>query len=217
MSGIYWISFCWFADPTYYSSRIVLSNYNYFAWFEINYFPSQFQSWSGGNCFHHAWIWGPLGSSMTWNDQWYDYEEINYCCVLFLQINSFMVPTKLKFLLEKFDKIKNDDKTLDFLTGISNVQLFKWLFSLIKRNIELASKLITNEKHLLIVLMKLRQGYTNKGLVLLIQMLPISQTFSQLIWKPYQIFWETILYGRKEKHYVEIYHLLLKSLKTLCV
>lgn len=122
MSGIYWISFCWFADPTYYSSRIVLSNYNYFAWFEINYFPSQFQSWSGGNCFHHAWIWGPLGSSMTWNDQWYDCEEINYCCVLFLRINSgpqtdFMMATK-------------------------------------------------NEKHLLIVLMKLRHGYINKGLVL---------------------------------------------------
>ena len=55
---------------------------------------------------------------------------------------------------------------MDFLTGISNVQLFKWLFSLIKPNIELANKSITNEKHLLIVLMKLRHGYTNKGLVL---------------------------------------------------
>ena len=65
-----------------------------------------------------------------------------------------------------FVNIKNDDKTLNFLTGSSNVYLFKWLLSLIKPNVELASKSITHENHLLIVLMKLRQGYINKDLLL---------------------------------------------------
>ena len=61
-----------------------------------------------------------------------------------------------------FENIKNDNKTLKFLAGISNVHLFKWLLSLIKPNVELASKSITHENHLLIVLMKLRHGYINK-------------------------------------------------------
>ena len=63
-----------------------------------------------------------------------------------------------------FDNFKNDDKTLSFLTGILNVQLFKWLLCLIKPNVELASKSVTYENHLLIVLMKLRHGYINKDL-----------------------------------------------------
>ena len=49
----------------------------------------------------------------------------------------------------------------------------------------------------------------------LIQMLPISQTYSELTSKPYQIFGETLLYGQKGKHYVEIYHHLLKNLKIV--
>ena len=48
-----------------------------------------------------------------------------------------------------FDNIENEDKTWNFLTGISNVQLFKWLLSLITPNIELASKSITYENYLL--------------------------------------------------------------------
>ena len=63
-----------------------------------------------------------------------------------------------------FENIKNHGKTLNFLTGISNVHLFKWLLSLIKPNVELTSKSITHENHLLIVLMKLRHGYINKDL-----------------------------------------------------
>ena len=65
-----------------------------------------------------------------------------------------------------FGNIKNDDKTLNFLTGISNVHLFKWLLSLIKPNFELPNKSVTHENHLLIVLMKLRHGYINKDLAL---------------------------------------------------
>ena len=65
-----------------------------------------------------------------------------------------------------FDNLKNGDKTLNFLTGISNVHLFKWLLSLIKPNVELASKSITHENHLLTVLMKLRHGYINKDFAL---------------------------------------------------
>ena len=63
-----------------------------------------------------------------------------------------------------FDDIKSDNKTLNFLTFISNVHLFKWLLSLIKTNVELTSKSITHENHLLLVLMKLRHGYVNKDL-----------------------------------------------------
>ena len=65
-----------------------------------------------------------------------------------------------------FENIKNDDKTLNFLTGISHVHPFKWLLFLIKPNVELASKSITHESHLLIALMKLRHGYINKDLAL---------------------------------------------------
>ena len=49
------------------------------------------------------------------------------------------------------ENIKNGDKTLNFLTGISNVHLFNWLLSLIKPNVELASKSVTHENHLLVV------------------------------------------------------------------
>ena len=65
-----------------------------------------------------------------------------------------------------FDNMKNDDKTLNFLTGISNVHLFKRLLSFVKRNVELSTKSIAQENHLLLVLMKLRHGYANKDLAL---------------------------------------------------
>ena len=63
-----------------------------------------------------------------------------------------------------FDNIKNDDKALNFLTGISKVHLLKWLLSLVKPNVELTTKSITHENHLLLVL--LRHGYVNKDLAL---------------------------------------------------
>ena len=62
------------------------------------------------------------------------------------------------------DNIKNNDKTLNFLTDVSNVHLFKWLLSLVKPNVELATKSITHENHLLLVL--LRHGYVIKDLAL---------------------------------------------------
>ena len=64
------------------------------------------------------------------------------------------------------DNIKNDDKTLNFLNGILNVHLFKWLLSLVKPNVEPTTKSIIHENHLLLVLMKLRHGYVNKDLAL---------------------------------------------------
>ena len=39
-----------------------------------------------------------------------------------------------------FDNIKNDDKTLNFYTGTSNVHLFKWLLSVLKPNVKLTTK-----------------------------------------------------------------------------
>ena len=83
--------------------------------------------------------------------------------------NNAKLSDKLKQTERKvmnFNNFKNDDKTLNFLTGISNVQVFKWLLCLIKPNFELATKSITYENHLLIVLMKLRHGYINKDLAL---------------------------------------------------
>ena len=64
------------------------------------------------------------------------------------------------------DNIKNDDKTLNFLNGILNAHLFKWLLSLVKPNVEPTTKSIIHENHLLLVLMKLRHGYVNKDLAL---------------------------------------------------
>ena len=46
------------------------------------------------------------------------------------------------------------------------IYLFKWLLSLIKPNVELTSKSISHENHLLPLLMKLRHGYVNKDLAL---------------------------------------------------
>ena len=114
-----------------------------------------------------------------------------------------------------FDNIKNNDKTLNFSTGISKIKLLKWLISLIKPNFELASKSNNYENHLLIVLMKL---ICRISFVLdLIQMLPMCQRFSELSWKLYQILLKAILYAQKGKHYVEIYHLLSKTFITVCV
>ena len=62
------------------------------------------------------------------------------------------------------DNIKNNDKTLNFLNGILNVHLFKWLLSLVKPNVEPTAKSIIHENHFLLVLMKLRYGYVNKDL-----------------------------------------------------
>ena len=76
---------------------------------------------------------------------------------------------KLKQVKRKvmdFENIKNDDKTLNFSTGISKVHPFKWLLSLVKPDVELASKSISHENHVLIVLMKLRHGYINKDVAL---------------------------------------------------
>ena len=76
-----------------------------------------------------------------------------------------------------FDNIKNDDKTLNFLTGISNVHLFKWVLSLIKPNVELTGKSITDEKPSFACINEIK---TKTWHLDLIQMLPLSQTSSEL-------------------------------------
>ena len=44
------------------------------------------------------------------------------------------------------ENIKNDDKTLNFLTGISNKHLFKWLLSLVKPNVRFNTNAIDISK-----------------------------------------------------------------------
>ena len=76
-----------------------------------------------------------------------------------------------------FGNIKKDDKTLNFLTGISNVRLFKWVLSLINPNVELTSKPITDEKPSFACINQIK---TETWHLDLIQMLPKSQTSSEL-------------------------------------
>ena len=57
-----------------------------------------------------------------------------------------------------FDNIKNDNKTLNFLTGISNVHIFKWLLSLVKPNVELTTKSITHQNHFIKLYCMARKG-----------------------------------------------------------
>ena len=57
-----------------------------------------------------------------------------------------------------FDNIKNDNKTLNFLTGISNVHIFKWLLSLVKPNVELTTKSITHQNYFIKLYCMARKG-----------------------------------------------------------
>ena len=116
-----------------------------------------------------------------------------------------------------FGNIKNDDKTLNFLTNISNVHLFKWLLSLIKPNVELASKSITHENHLLLVSMKLRHRYVNTDLALRFNknVTNISNIFRTYLKALSDVFKNVIVWSEREAC-VEIYHHRLKNLKIAC-
>ena len=57
-----------------------------------------------------------------------------------------------------------DNNALNFFTGLPNNHIFEWLLKLVKEDIKQAKKTFSLENHLLLVLMKLRHGYTNKDL-----------------------------------------------------
>ena len=66
----------------------------------------------------------------------------------------------------KYKNINDDNDKLNFLTGVPTAKLFEWIVSLVKDKAIQVMKSFTFENHLLIVLMKLKLGCSNKDLAL---------------------------------------------------
>ena len=60
--------------------------------------------------------------------------------------------------------IKNDVAKFQYMTGLPHPDVFDWILSLIMDKVTLTCKQMTHESHLLLVLMKIRLGVTNKDL-----------------------------------------------------
>ena len=65
-----------------------------------------------------------------------------------------------------YANVKQDDKTLNFLTGIPSDSLFQWVLSLIRSDGPSILKSFTMDNHLLLILMKLKLGASNRDLSL---------------------------------------------------
>ena len=64
-----------------------------------------------------------------------------------------------------YNTIKKDNKLFNFYTGLPNHSIFLWVYSLVsERELFVCSKLASKEEHLLLVLMKLKQGFLNADL-----------------------------------------------------
>ena len=64
-----------------------------------------------------------------------------------------------------YNTIKKDNKLFNFYTGLPNHSIFLWVYSLVsERELFVCSKLASKEEHLLLVLMKLKQGLLNADL-----------------------------------------------------
>ena len=64
-----------------------------------------------------------------------------------------------------YNTIKKDNKLFSFYTGLLNHSIFLWVYSLVsERELFVCSKLASKEEHLLLVLMKLKQGFLNADL-----------------------------------------------------
>ena len=64
-----------------------------------------------------------------------------------------------------YNTIKKDSKLFNFYTGLPNHSIFLWVYSLVsERELFVCSKLASKEEHLLLVLMKLKQGFLNADL-----------------------------------------------------
>ena len=68
---------------------------------------------------------------------------------------------QIKSKLMDYTKLRNDDKTLNFLTGIASDSLFQWILSLTRSDVPSISKSFTMDNHLLLILMKLKLGASN--------------------------------------------------------
>ena len=64
-----------------------------------------------------------------------------------------------------YNTIKKDTKLFNFYTDLPNHSIFLWVYSLVsERELFICSKLAGKEEHLLLVLMKLKQGFLNADL-----------------------------------------------------
>ena len=61
--------------------------------------------------------------------------------------------------------IKNEVAKFKYMTGLPHPDVLDWISSLIKDKVTLVCKQMTHKSHLLLVLMKIRLGVTNKDLV----------------------------------------------------
>ena len=63
-----------------------------------------------------------------------------------------------------FQVVKCSKTIFQFLTGLSEPDVFLWILSLIKDNVTLVKKNFSYEKYLLLVIMNIRLGCSNKDL-----------------------------------------------------
>ena len=73
---------------------------------------------------------------------------------------------QIKSKLMDYTNVKHDDKTLNFLTGITSDSLFQWILSLIRLDVPSILKSFAMDNHLLLILMKLKSGASNRDLSL---------------------------------------------------
>ena len=71
---------------------------------------------------------------------------------------------QIKHKLMNYTNVKQDDKTLNFLTGIPSNLLFQWILSLIRSDVPNILKSFTLDDQLLLILMKLKLGANNQDL-----------------------------------------------------
>eukprot|EP00795_Rhopilema_esculentum_P010001 gene10001-18627_t len=63
-----------------------------------------------------------------------------------------------------FEKLKKSNKDLKFFTGLPTVAVFLWVVSLVRSNLKKCSSVLSEEDHVLIVLMKLKLGLMNEDI-----------------------------------------------------
>ena len=65
-----------------------------------------------------------------------------------------------------YTNLNHDSKILNILTGIPSDLLFQWILSLIRSDVQSILKSFTMDNHILIILMKLKLGVSNRDLSL---------------------------------------------------
>ena len=73
---------------------------------------------------------------------------------------------QMKSKLMDYTNVRDDEKTLNFLTGIAGNWLFQWILSFIRSDVPIILKSFTMNNHLLLILIKLKLGASNQDLSL---------------------------------------------------